>query len=443
MPKGPQTDEAAAAELKERISRLVDAIVSCDEERYEADFVHYLTRARDLVERKLAMEGAKSDTRDLVGELLFSRLRSGMRQFLQTEDARDEIRVSEWVMGSLFSIATLSDFARAFDQVLFQRGSARDFSFAGRTDFISVEEVLQMLASGKHAGSLCLEKADNRLDIYLKAGRMVFLNPHRMIRRVLPSSDPMRYREIPEADVTEAEKKYAAEGRPVLLELSSKFRSEERQELMRTFGKEVLFEFMTEKSPYAFFYRKLDALPEFVEEHDMRLGVTSVLLEGSKRLDDWNQMLQVFPDPDQPIEPKSDMFARMGELALGPIEIKLLTQINGEVTPRQMAGLLGLPLFDVYQLLLQLARNGVVSAPGGDVALANCAMSLEESMADVFAALDAACEGEPLGVLDKVLGSEDEPSGPEAMLDRVLSGTGDDEQERGIRPAFERRRKRR
>ena len=57
---------------------------------------------------------------------------------------------------------------------------------AVRTDFLSGEEVLQMLAAGKHLGCLSLEKGDNRLDIYLQEGRIYFLDPHHIVRRVVP-----------------------------------------------------------------------------------------------------------------------------------------------------------------------------------------------------------------------------------------------------------------
>ena len=49
--------------------------------------------------------------------------------------------------------------------------------------------------------------------------------------------------------------------------------------------------------------------------------------------------------PDAPLEPKTDMFARMGEVALGVLEIKLLSQINGDTTPRSLVSTLGLPLY--------------------------------------------------------------------------------------------------
>src|SRR5262249_54145286 len=150
---------------------------------------------------------------------------------------------------------------------------------------------------------LSLEKADNRLDIYMKEGRLVFLDPHRMIRRVIPSADAMRHREIPEQVGTKAEAGRTATRRPAIPcpRDDGVFRKDELREIMRLFSKEVLFDFMRERDPFVFYYRRMDALPAFALEHDMRLGVTAILLEGSKRVDDWRQLLSVFPNPDEAV----------------------------------------------------------------------------------------------------------------------------------------------
>ncbi|MBZ0153844.1 MAG: DUF4388 domain-containing protein [Planctomycetes bacterium] len=433
MPEtGKTTDKqkpAVAEELKQSIGALVDGLIAKDDEVYESEFVHLLTRVRDLVDRKLRMEGTKTDTRDFLGELMFTRLRRGMHLFLRSEDEVTALRAAEWVMGILFSVTTLSEFAKAFDQSLIRAHSgAKDFNFAGRTDFISVEEVMQMLSSGKHLGCLSLEKGDNRLDIYLKDGRVYFLDPHHMIRRVLPG-DSMRHREIPETVITEAESRRARDGVPVLVTLHEKglFKVDELRETMRMFGKEVLFDFMRESEPYAFYYRKLERLPEFADGYDLRLGVTSILLEGSKTLDDWKQMLQVFPDPDAPLEPKADMFARMGDKALGVLEIKLLSQINGDTTPRGLTASLGLPLFDVYQLLIRLSREGILAAGGGMEAIEGLLVgsdepSTQETMQEAFAALDANDDAEQRrSAIDRVFGDSGDGSTLNA-LDRVLGG---------------------
>ena len=428
----PPAVEELGPELETRICSFVRALIAKDDEQYESEFVHLLTRVRELVERKLRMEGTKTDTRDFLGELLFTRLRRGMHLYLRSEDEVTARRAAEWVMGVLFSVTTLSEFAKAFDQSLIAANSgARDFNFAGRTDFISVEEVMQMLSSGKHLGCLSLEKGDNRLDIYLKDGRIFFLDPHHLIRRVLPGSDAMRHREIPETTITEAESRRARDGVPVILTLHEKnvFQNAELREVLRTFGKEVLFDFMREPQPYAFYYRKLECLPEFADRHDLRLGVTSILLEGSKQVDDWKQMLTVFPNPDAPIEPKSDMFARMTDVALGVLEIKLLSQINGDTTPRGLVSVLGLPLYDVYQVLIRLTREGILSAGGGidslqGLMLGDVDSSVQASMQEAFAALDANDdEGQRKSAIDRVFGGDDEAdANPLSALDRVLGG---------------------
>lgn len=440
MPDTAKTTESSnkdelSADLTGRICAFVEALVSKDDEQYESEFVHMLSRVDELVDRKLRMEGTKTDTRDFLGELLFTRMRRGMHLFLRSEDEVTARRAAEWVMGVLFSVTTLSEFAKAFDQSLIRANSGgQDFNFAGRTDFISVEEVMQMLAAGKHLGCLSLEKGDNRLDIFLKDGRIFFLDPHHLIRRVLPG-DSMRHKEIPETAIAEAESRRAQDGVPVILTLVEKgvFGTAEMREVLSLFGKEVLFDFMRESEPYAFYYRKLDALPQYAAEHDMRLGVTSMLLEGSKLVDDWQQMLTVFPDPDAPLEPKADMFARMGDVALGVLEIKLLSQINGDTTPRSLVNALGLPLVEVYQLLIRLCREGILSPAGGMQAIDNLMLGEEESsmqatMKEAFAALDANDdEGQRKSAIDRVFGGDDDDGddgNPLSALDKVLGGGG-------------------
>jgi Domain of unknown function (DUF4388) len=438
---GSQDDQTAriGEELKAKVCLLIDSLVEKDAERYESDFVLLLTRVQDLVDRKRHMEGSKTDTRDLVTELLFSRLRHAMHLFLQSEDPATQQRAAEWVMGSLFSITTLTEIAQAFDQVLLRSSHTNsEFNFASRTDFLSLEEVLQMLGAGKHKGCLSLEKADNRLDIYMRDGRIVFLDPHHMIRRVIPSSDSLRQREIPSQALMDAEELRARSGRPVLLCLfdAGHFRKEELREMMRLFGREVLYDFMMEDEPFVFYYRRQDdELPDYANEHDFRLGVTSVLLEGSKRVDDWRMMQQMFPDPSVPVEPRADMFARMGDVALDVLEIKLLSQINGEVTPRSLVPVLGLPLFEVYQLLVRLAREGIIASPGGDFQTSNARLSVEESMQAAFAALDANDdERARSSALDSVLGDDDDVpsarvtrSAASSVLDKLFAGDDDAE----------------
>ncbi|MEC7583408.1 MAG: DUF4388 domain-containing protein [Planctomycetota bacterium] len=417
--------------LKQRCCELIDSLLGDDPVRAESELASLSRRVQELVERKSRMEGSKTDTRDLIAELTFSRLRAAMQELHHDADGFDEQRAAQWVMGALFSMTTLNEIAQAFDHALLQSAHGnQDFNFASRTDFVSLEEVMQMLGTGKHTGCLSLEKADNRLDVYLHSGRVAFLDPHHMIRRVIPAEDVLHQREIPAEDIAAAEQHRGVDGDPVLLQLfeAGHFPFQEVRDVLRTFGREVLLDFMIGTEPFVFFFRRLEQLPRFVGEHDMRLGVTSLLLDISKTLDDWRQMQRWFPDADEPIMPSDDMFVGMADTALDVVQLKLVSQINGQVSPRQLVGLLGVPLFDVYQLLVQMAQDGIVRSPAGHVPAAGLQMTVEESMQEAFAALDANDdEAVRTRALDRMLGEDAVAEDEVGLGDEHEDDSGDPE----------------
>jgi hypothetical protein len=405
---------AEAQELTARIGRIVESVIARKAEEAERDFTHVLGRVRELVLRKQSMKGTKSETRDLIGELVFSRFRRSFRTFLHSPEAREEIRVAEWVLGAVAGSSTLQELAVAVDRAILEGVGPRDFSFAGRSDFISLEEVMQMLGAGKHTGRLSIEKQDNRLDLYIQRGQITFLDPHHLVRRVMPGQSPMQYREISSEQLQLAESRRAQDGMPVLLALADAgaFKDLDLRSTMRQLGGEVLLDFLRDQDKSNFHYTRLDELPEFAVEYDLRLGITPVLLEISKKLDDWRTLVSVFPDMHQPIEPMPDMLARISGLNLGVLEIKLLTMINGENSPVALTEMTGLPLTEVYQHLVAFAREGAVVVPGGAERLEELTLSVEESLQEAFEALDENDDELALSsALDKVLGDEDGDSG--------------------------------
>lgn len=411
--KTPQEAQAAGApaaaieDLKGVLCSFVDSLVAQNPDEAMREFTNMYERARNLVQRKANMRGTKSETRDLLGEIIFSRMRRGMRDFVRAEQGVEPARAAEWVMGSMLGMSTLTEFATVLDRAILEMSAPREYSFAGMADFISIEEVLQLLAAGKHVGCLSFEKPDNRIDIYVNNGRIAFLDPHRMIRRVLPGKQAMDYREISEAAIREAERKQTEEGQPLFvgLEQEGAFRGFDVRFVMSELGVEVFHEFLTEKEAVFFSYLRLEELPDFAKEYDLKVGVTPILLEGNKRLDDWRSMAAVFPDRHEPVRPVENMYAKIGNLDLGIVEIKLLAHVNGENSPKAIADAMGLPIYETYQHLVRLAREGAIDAPGGAANLSDVSLSVEDSMKLAFEALDA--NDDQLAVasaLDQVLG---------------------------------------
>lgn len=387
----PATERSdARAFLLARVGEWFDALVSGEVAAAGEQAAHLAQKVGELVQRQLSMTATNSASRDLLGEVLFARLRAAMAKFSGGAD-RSAQRAAELAMATLHSSATLTEYAHAFDRALQQAQQASaNFSFAGRTDFISVEEVLQMLCTGQHRGCLSLQHAHNQLDIYLQGGQIRFLDPHRPPRRVLPG-DPTRHRQVAAAVMSQAQELRAKTQQPVLLLLCelAAIQPHELPALLQLYGKEALFEFMQQSAPFAYFYRRMDALPSWVHEHDLRMSATSVLLEGSKRSDDWRQLLAAFPDANAPVQLADDLLSRIGDLALSPLELNLLANLQTACSPQQLEAALGVPLFDVYLLLGQFAQQGLVVAQGDVCTKLDSALSVAESMQEAFAALRA------------------------------------------------------
>lgn len=431
MTEDPKVDDSLAQfseELTTRLHALVDAVMGKGGGPL-MDLETLMSSAEELLNRKLSMEGTKSETRRHLEALLTQRLRKVFDGFDQASGC--EPLATEILLGTLLTGTLLADFADAVDRAILQNGSPRDYSFAGRADFISLEEVLQLLGGSKHRGRLTLEKPDNRIDIYLDNSSVAFLDPHRFIRRVLPMADRMSYREISQDLLDEAETKHATEGEPIFMTLLDKgfFRKGELRDMMRILGSEVLFEFLRDQTECAYSYKKLDELPDFALEQNLRIPVTPILLEGNKQRDDWLSLCKVFPDPDEPLQPVDDIVARIGSMDLGVLEIKMLAQIGSKVTPRHLVGEMGLPLQEVYHYLVRFAKEGVIIPPGGVETIDGLAMSIEESVEMAWQALDE--NDDEIAVssaLDNVFGgnSEESPADEVARLLRTVEDPDDD-----------------
>lgn len=412
----PEQDDASlASELKARLCQLVDDLVSGGV-TVEQDFAGVLSRAEVLWQRKQLMLGVKSETRDMIGDLVLDRLERAMAAFRNTNDAADVECAAEWLLGSLFAGNAITDFARALDERMLETQAEQDFSFAGQTDFISIQEVLQLMSSGGYTGVLALEKADNRLDLFIKQGMVVLFDPHHIVRRMLPGPDGVSYRELSSRLIEDAEKIKASAEIPLLVAMNrlGEIRDDELPDHLQNLGLEIFYEFLCETGKCSFFYKKLDEMPDYVREHGHPMPVTPILLEGSKRMDEWRVLQDVFPDPDQRIEPMDGMLARLDGFNLGPHDIKLIGALGSGVSPRQLSQSIGLPLFDVYQHLVRYARDGILVPIGGSEALKDITFTLEETMEKAFEALDANDD-----VLSKERALEDALADP-------FAGSGDD-----------------
>ncbi|MDA1223022.1 MAG: DUF4388 domain-containing protein, partial [Planctomycetota bacterium] len=159
--------------IAQHVASALHAAIVGDGDAAQRDLGHLLERAAHLVAQKQALAGTKSDTRDLIAELAFVRVRNAFGALIEGDgEARNPAKLAEWILGAVVAGASIAEFASAVDASILANTGPRDFSFAGRSDFIALEEVLQMIGAGRHTGRLQLENAGNRIDIYVRGGRV-------------------------------------------------------------------------------------------------------------------------------------------------------------------------------------------------------------------------------------------------------------------------------
>lgn len=381
-----------AEDLRARVGQVLDDVAQLEDSRLGVDFDRLVERLSDIFRRRRMTQSTNRDVRDLLCETLFASLKTAFQKFLRSNDRADPRRAAESVLGSIIAADVCADFAAAVDCAAGEVGGIQEpFSLGGLSDFISVEEVLQLLGAGKHTGRLRFEHGGSKLDVYFRNGHVAFINPSRLQRRVLPTRDPMACREIPQKVLDAAESAFVANGKPLVETLHEHklFRESEVRDAARLLGTEVLYALMMDESPSMFTYCRLSDLPEFALKHDLRLGVTPILLEGSRRFDEENGMRKVFPDPDECVRMQPDALSRLANVSLSPLELKTLANLNAGVSPRVLADAIGLPLFETLSMLVSFARQGIVVPPGGEAALLDVTFGQENTLQTAMQALDA------------------------------------------------------
>ena len=408
-----QTNEAEAVDFSAAILETVQSIL-LDNGEAEEDFRHLLNRVKDLVLRRQNFEATKGETRDLIAEVLFSRLQRAFSLFLGTAGVSgDGRKAAEFVLGNLLTGAALADFARVFDRAVLETAVPRDFHLAGRADFISMDDLLQLLSSGKHTGLLNVERPDSQLDIYLDKGLVAFIDPHWLMQRLFRDPSQMAgYREVSQEVIDAANAARTTEGTPIALTLLEHgyFKQADFREQHRDFELEMLYQFLADTREARFSYKACDKLPDFADRYHAGLPMMPLLLESHRRMDDWRRIRRVLPDLDEELTPAPDLFARIGDMSLGVIEIKVLTLVNNESSFRQIAETVGLGYFDLGMMIVRFANQGILEPPGGQD-------TLFEDLEDLEASLELAAE---------VLDQNREPEDSVADDLNAIFGEGDD-----------------
>jgi len=226
---------------------------------------------------------------------------------------------------------------------------------------LGISDVLQLLELAHKTGVLSI-RADRLSDeaiIHFSRGAIVFAVRRRSTRRLgqlLIRAGHLTQRELDRAlEIQHAEPtRRLAE---ILLEMGSVGEDElERQ--LRFQMEETIYELMAWTDGYF----KFEERAEIAEQRLLaRVRVDSLLMEGSRRIDEWGRLESRVPGPESvpALSPTADRDA--SPLELRPEEWEVLAELDGARDVRQLAADLGRSEFEVGKVVYGLVSTGLVT----------------------------------------------------------------------------------
>ncbi len=229
----------------------------------------------------------------------------------------------------------------------------------GTLNTMSVSDLLQFLASGRKTGTLKLGLGDIVKHIYLEDGIIVGSSsndPKEYLGQVL-----LHYGKIDEAQLQTAMEIQRQSGGKLGVILASRgFVSQaDVMEVLRTRTLEIIYDlFIWEEAHFEFFDR--EPLPK--ELIRIRVEVTSVIMDGIYRIDEWARYRTVIPSERTFFELNPGWTQSLGNA--NPESRQVLYLVEKHMTAAEICYNMHTSLFHACALLFDLVDTGVIKVAG-------------------------------------------------------------------------------
>ena len=229
----------------------------------------------------------------------------------------------------------------------------------GTLNTMSVSDLLQFLASGRKTGTLKLGLGDIVKHIYLEAGIIVGSSsndPKEYLGQVL-----LHYGKIDEAQLQTAMEIQRQSGGKLGVILASRgFVSQaDVMEVLRTRTLEIIYDlFIWEEAHFEFFDRE----PPPKELIRIRVEVTSVIMDGIYRIDEWARYRTVIPSVRTFFELNPGWTQSLGNA--NPESRQVLYLVEKHMTAAEICYNMHTSLFHACALLFDLVDTGVIKVAG-------------------------------------------------------------------------------
>lgn len=230
----------------------------------------------------------------------------------------------------------------------------------GNLENVPLPEVLQFISMGKSIGILTIRNGSEEITLTISRGKIInssSIERKRRLGELLINRGLLRRSELSRLlklqRTVESDKKLGQ----ILTEREIVSEQTIQETLRLQLEEEIWGLFSWEHGDFQF----ENMTAEKVGDALVRIDIEPLILEGTRRNDEWKKILNFLPHDNLilRINPPGDSFER--NIKLRDSEWRVLSQINGEFTIRAIINRSTMGRFEVFMILSQFIRSGLIS----------------------------------------------------------------------------------
>jgi hypothetical protein len=238
----------------------------------------------------------------------------------------------------------------------------KEAGLAGNLHTIPLSDLFQLIAAASKTGMLSISRDDQKREIYFKRGGIVYASSSGSEDELLGNMI-LTQKKITKSDLERALSLQKLTGKrlgSILLEMTL-LTKKELVPFLQYQVEEIVYNLFGWSSGEFIFYE--GKLPPS-EQVTTQLNTMNVIMEGSRRIDEWVQIRGVLPAEDVKLHMVSNPKIKSSTMSITADELQMLPLIDGEKTVSELLRASPLSEFYTRKALYKLITSGLVK--GGE-----------------------------------------------------------------------------
>jgi len=279
-----------------------------------------------------------------------------------------------------------------------------DMGLSGNLKTVGFSDLLQLLSTGKKSGLLEVKTSSRQKEVFFKDGNIIYASSVNSSEDLLGNM-LLKRGKLSKSDLERAITLHKQTGRQLgttLVDMNI-FEKAEIAECLKLQIEEVVYNLFSWPSGDFLFYE--GEKPKNVS-FLIELNTMSVIMEGTRRIDEWMEIQKVLPPDDVLLSVIKSPKTNAEEIVLTLDEFKMLTLIDGEHTLPELVAMSPMGEFVSYRSLYRLILNKLIEVNGKRETDAADDENEEEVVLKIIFDLYNSCFYRIRVLVDEILGSE-------------------------------------